>query len=163
MVLIVQAQSAGLNAGNFAKITVNDAPVEIEKNENGHHRGVHVVIINPSNGKIELAKAYDTYETPHEFENLVFSKRYPAGHIVVAACKDDCISKMSLYGVRWFTRMGSKEIYRLDKKCGFAFIGIFGAGEKAEANEKRSMAESEDCMVSQIFYVNADIEAKDVP
>ena len=34
--LLVQVQSAGFDAGNMAKIVVNNVPVEVEKNQNGH-------------------------------------------------------------------------------------------------------------------------------
>ena len=40
-VVIVQASSAGFNGGNFAKITINDVPVEVDVNENNHDRGCY--------------------------------------------------------------------------------------------------------------------------
>ncbi len=44
----------------------------------------------------------------------------------MAACKDECISKMSDQGKLWFANMGSKEIWKLKFREGFAFIGISG-------------------------------------
>ena len=45
--MVVQVQSAGFDAGNMAKIVVNNVPVEVEKNHNGHFRGLHVALISP--------------------------------------------------------------------------------------------------------------------
>lgn len=47
----------------MAKITVNEVPVAVEKNENNHYRGLHIVVVNPANEKVEMARAFDTYET----------------------------------------------------------------------------------------------------
>lgn len=52
----------------MAEILVNGEKVYIGKNESGHFRGLHVVIINVSDGKVEFAKAFDTYKTSKEFE-----------------------------------------------------------------------------------------------
>ena len=50
----------------------------------------------------------------------------PNGHIVVAACKDDCVTNLSTAGKKWFFDMGSKEIWNLGYRQGFSFIGING-------------------------------------
>ena len=68
--------------------------MQVNKNENGHDRGLHVVIINPFNGNIESSQAYDTYETSVGFDQFI-TKTIPEGYIVVAASKDDCVTKMS--------------------------------------------------------------------
>ena len=47
--------SAGFKNGNFAHITVNDQKVTVDKNISGHFRGLHIVIINRSNGKVKLS------------------------------------------------------------------------------------------------------------
>ena len=41
----------------------------------------------------------------------------------MAACKDDCVTKLSEKGKKWFQSMGSKEIAHLEYHQGFAFIG----------------------------------------
>ena len=46
--------------------------------------------------------------------------------IMVVACKDDMICRLSEYGKKWLESMGSKEIRNLKSKCGFAFIGVYG-------------------------------------
>ena len=48
-------------------MTINGEPVDIEKNENSHYRGMHVVIINPTDGEVEFAKVFDTYENSETF------------------------------------------------------------------------------------------------
>ena len=59
--MVIQAQSSGFTGQNYAQITINDIPVQVEKNTNGHDRGLHIVVINPGDGHICLAKAFDTY------------------------------------------------------------------------------------------------------
>ena len=46
VILVVSASSGGYDGGKFAEITVNDAAVALEANENGHDRGLHMVLIN---------------------------------------------------------------------------------------------------------------------
>ena len=62
-VIVVSAASASFDSGNQAKITINDNVVEMGKNENGSTRGLHIVIINPLDGSVELCNIFDTYKT----------------------------------------------------------------------------------------------------
>ena len=43
----------------------------VESNENNHDRGLHIVVINPVNGKLELAVAFDTHETEQAFDQFI--------------------------------------------------------------------------------------------
>ena len=43
---VIGAKSAGYDAGDFANISFNNKPITVAKNENGHFRGLHLVIIN---------------------------------------------------------------------------------------------------------------------
>lgn len=56
----------------------------------------------------------------------------PEGHIVIAACKDDCILHMSDECRDWFRALGSKAIDRIGYRCGFAFIGVAGRNQATE-------------------------------
>ena len=112
-VLVVQASSGGFEGGNFAKITLNNYPVNIEKNENGHFRGLHIVILNPENGEIHSAKVFDTYKCSNEFDTFSVT-RIPEEYIVIAACKDECATNLSEAGRQWFEDMGSKVIASLE-------------------------------------------------
>ena len=49
----------------------NDESVYLEKNENDHYRGLHIVIINSTNGKIEHAKVFDTYKSSSLLETFI--------------------------------------------------------------------------------------------
>ena len=104
--IIIQATSAGFDAGNQAKITVNGAEVDPEKNENDHFRGLHVALINPHDGEVSWAQVFDTYKESTKLD--AFIKTYiPEGYIIVAACKDDCVTELSEEAKKWFEDMGS--------------------------------------------------------
>ena len=105
-VLVIQVSSAGYVAGNSAEITIDGKAVEVSKNENNHLRGLHVVVVNAVNGKVETAQAFDTCETGVEFDKFI-AEGVPEGRIVVAACKDDCYTHLSNNGKQWFSDMGS--------------------------------------------------------
>ena len=63
MIVVVRAYSAGYDAGKDAKVTVNDIEVPMPVNENKNYRGLHIVIINTQNCRVEIAQVFDTYET----------------------------------------------------------------------------------------------------
>ena len=69
----VEVKSAGLNAGNFAEISVNQKLIKLDQNENGHYRGLHIVIINPHTGKVSRAKVFDTYKSAERFDEFISS------------------------------------------------------------------------------------------
>lgn len=83
---------------------------------------------------MELAKVFDTYCDSEAFERFI-DTNIPDGHIVAAACKDDCASKLSERGKHWFASMGSIDVWHLVSNDGFAFVGVKGS---KEANEKRA-------------------------
>lgn len=97
----------------MAKISVNGLIVLVETNEHGNYRGLHMVVVNPSNGGVEWARVFDTYESADSFENHI-TYEIPEGYIVVAACKDDCAANLSKYSRQWFANMGSREIWNLE-------------------------------------------------
>ena len=132
LVLVIKVSSAGRIGGDFAEITINDLAVQLERNENRHFRGLNLVLINPETGKIELAKAFDTYKTSKGLDAFILGKNAPHGTIVAAACKDDCSTKLSEEAKKWFAKMGSEEIWNLDYRQGFAFIGKIGKGKVIE-------------------------------
>ena len=162
--IIVQAQSAGYNGGNFAKIMINNTPVEVAKNESNHFRGLHIVVIEPNTGNVLVAQAFDTYKNStglNEFTQRVVgqNKDIPEGHIIVAACQDDCTTALSDEAKNWFEDMGASEITNVGYREGYAFIGTvpdFGKqkhGEKLnnEVTEKRSEIKSGVATVTHMF------------
>ena len=109
---MIQASSSGYDGRCFAKITINDVPVDVDPNENNHHRGLHIVVINPSTGKAQTAQSFDTYESSALLDYFI-SAPIPDGYIVAAACRDDCVSQLSEESKQWFESMGSKEIWNV--------------------------------------------------
>lgn len=142
--LVVEASSAGFCAGDYATIKINDVEVELAPNENKHYRGLHIVLINQANGKVDLAQVFDTYATSIGFEDFI-KKGVPAGYIVAAAGKDDCTQQLSWNSRKWFVKMGSKEIWKLRYRQGFAFIGTTG---KSKPNEERAVREEDQVSVT---------------
>ena len=58
---------------------------------------MHIVVINPSDGKVERSKVFDTYESSNEFDDFI-TDDIPLGCIVIAACKDECVTQLSTLG-----------------------------------------------------------------
>ena len=49
--LVVQVTSKGFDdEEGLAQISLNDKPVMCQRNETGHYRGLHIVILNPQTG-----------------------------------------------------------------------------------------------------------------
>ena len=42
----------------------------MQRNENGHFRGLHVCIIDCLTGEVVLARVFDTHKTSEEFNEL---------------------------------------------------------------------------------------------
>ena len=71
---------------------------------------------------MEFAKVFDTYKTSDDLEDFIdFDVK--KGSIVIVACKDDCVTKMSDQVKQWFSDMGSKYIKNLQYRQSFVFIG----------------------------------------
>ena len=68
---------------------------------------MYVVIIDPTDGSVEYTKVFDTYKSSSRFDKFT-KRKLPKGYIVVAACKDECSTKLSEKIFTWFERMGSK-------------------------------------------------------
>ena len=66
----------------------------MEANENGHYRGIHIVIINRANSRVMIGRVFDTYKSSKAFEEFI-AEPIPDGYIIVAACQDDCVTNLS--------------------------------------------------------------------
>ena len=119
------AESAGWDAGNYAVIKLNDQQIRVQQNENGHYRGLHIVALDPERGEVLAAQAFDTYVSSALFDQFI-SRGIPQGTIILAACKDECVSKLSDRGRQFFADMGSEEIWNLAYRSGFSFVGTYG-------------------------------------
>ena len=93
--LVVTVKSSGFTGDNFAEISIGSTPVKLKRNENGHDRGLHVVVINPFRYKIVSAIIFDTYKSSARFHSFLLSPHNKAGYIIIAACKDDCSKELS--------------------------------------------------------------------
>lgn len=151
LIFVIKAESSGHDGDNLASISINNVAVQVLRNEHNHHRGLHIVLINTYYGIVEAAYAFDTYKTSAGFDAFA-AKRIPEGYIIVAACKDDCVTQLSKTGKQWFADLGSKEIWNLEYRQGFAFVGLSG---KVEANEKRALDIKDRVRVTQVFQINA--------
>ena len=60
--IVLQASSSCFKSINQAKITINDKKIDVDPNENGHTRGLHLAVINPNNGKVVYTSVFDTYQ-----------------------------------------------------------------------------------------------------
>ena len=56
------------------------------KNTKNHFRGLHVVLVNPLNGKIVFSKVFDTYTSSDLFEKFILELEKSQNSIVIAAC-----------------------------------------------------------------------------
>ena len=130
----------------------------VSKNVDDHYRGLHIVIFNPATGQVESAQVFDTYKSSEQLDAFV-KAGVPAGHIVAAACMDECATKLSDAAKQWFRELGSKEIDKLEYRCGFAFIGRSG---QTEAHEARAEKSSDTVSVTQIFQLNLDFTQEKV-
>ena len=72
-ILVITATSAGYDAGNETKITINEEIVKLEPNSNGHFRGLHVIVVNPNDGNIEYAQVFDTYKSSDSLQEFINS------------------------------------------------------------------------------------------
>ena len=78
----------------MAKISINSKEVVCKPNENGTGRGLHIVVIRPSDGKVLFAQVFDTYKASESFDEFM-KEGLKRGQIVAAACKDECIINLS--------------------------------------------------------------------
>ena len=99
--MTIEAQSGGIDGGNFAKITVDGQVVGMEDNVHGDDSGLHIVVIDPMGGGITTARVFDTSASSEELEAFI-RLGVPVGHIVVAACKGDCAKSLSFKAKQWF-------------------------------------------------------------
>ena len=86
---MVKVISCGYEAGNYARIMINEIVVDMDVNENGHFRGLHIVVINPKNGKAKCGAVFDTYKSSEAFLGWIKKIHFNVGDIIAAACKDE--------------------------------------------------------------------------
>jgi len=130
--LSISVHSAGIRAGNFARIRVNGKLRIVNRNIRGGTRGINMVVINPQTKKIILEKAFDTFESSEPLEAAIES--IPYGSIVAAGVQDEGSRKMSWKVRRFFQDMGAWEITQLKFRQSYAFIGVAGMTNQGAEN-----------------------------
>ena len=149
--MVIHVISAGFDSDNIAKILINNKVIEVETNESGHHRGLHIVVISPIDCKVMKAKVFDTYKSSAGINDFI-NKDMKPGSIVACACKDECVSNLSDKAKHFFSCMGSKQIWQITYRQSFAFIGIYKhQNNSLLINERRSPKTSENASITQIF------------
>ena len=119
------------------------------------------MIVNPNNGKVASAKAYDGFETYDEMDKQIdVWKAIPEGHIIIAACNDECMIMKHMDARQFFADQGSSEIWDVTPgKAAWVFLGTKG---RQDPMEKRATTIAEAVNVQQIFpppYVITEYEA----
>ena len=97
---------------------------------------------------------FDTYKTCVELDQFI-KCNIPDGYIVVAACQDECSSRLSDFAKSWFQSMGSMEIYNVGYREGFVFIGTNG---RRTAMEKRAFDPTDTVMITKAFQKTNDFD-----
>ena len=121
-----EVHSASLHTGSFAKIMINNMPVQTCKAADGC-RGINLVAADAFTHKVLLAKAYDTHQNPKEGDQLLKDvKGLKEGTIVLASVKDDASQNLSGNVKRFFAKMGSTHVNALGVQHSWAFIGVVG-------------------------------------
>ena len=158
-VFVIKATSAPYaeKNGDVAQIMINDDIVWCERNADDHYRGLHLAVINPKTGKVETAKVFDTYKSSAELDKFI-TEEIPEGHIVAAACQDECHTNLSQSAKLWFEDMGSKEIWNLDYRKGFSFVGISG---RKQAQDKVAAAVRDKVSVTQVVQIGSEGESQE--
>ena len=66
-------------------------------------RGLHVAIINPSDGKVEYIAVFDTYKSPDSLDSFInCDASFYTERIIAVACKDECSKHLSYKAKEWF-------------------------------------------------------------
>lgn len=125
-----EVHSAGLfphQAGNFAKIMLNNIVVPTCEDAEKGCRGLNVVAADAFTHKVLLAQAYDTYANAKESERFLNDvKAFPEGTIFMVGVRDEASTKMTEKVKKFFRKMGSSHVDQLGFRHSWAFIGVKG-------------------------------------
>ena len=125
----ISVESAGLSAGNYAKIEVDGAAVNIPSP--GYNRGLNVVILDQASGTVVCKDIFDTsaesyVNSPSDsFVSLVSSQQ--DGAIIVIAIKDEGVYHLSEAAKQACESIGSALIRQVGHGGSWAIVGKKGA------------------------------------
>lgn len=134
---VVKVVSAGHDAGDVADFFVDDRPIPITGVEK--RRGLNVVVIDPGQGTVQLARSYDVWGDPAKQNTQLASdlSAIPQGHVVLVALKDSGMENLNAVALEALEECGASIVE--DKpgfRQGYALIGR--KGERALAEERGS-------------------------
>lgn len=130
---VARVVSAGYDAGNLANIYADGHKIPISDGEEDR-RGLNVVIINPSTGRVISAKPYDIWGNPFA-EGKRFSAEVdatPDGHVLIVALKDSGLENADDTILRTLRSIGSTLLEPLAMREGYALIGVKNGAAIAE-------------------------------
>ena len=61
--LVIQAESSTFDGSNFSNISINGETIDPSSNSRNLQRGLHVVVVSPKTGMVELTEIFDTHES----------------------------------------------------------------------------------------------------
>ena len=96
-----------------------------------------------------MAQVFDTYANSQSFDDFITNK-VRDGLIIIAACKDDCVTNLSRKGKEFFAHMGSEDIWDLEYREGFAFIGVTGG---KDSHDRRAPDSKRKVIVDYVFLM----------
>ncbi|KAI8822902.1 glycosyl hydrolases family 15-domain-containing protein [Fimicolochytrium jonesii] len=139
--LLIQVQSAGFNAGNFARIDVWRDGQKQQIRDWGFGRGLNVALLDPLDGTILERVTFDTHVSQNESEEFAKLVEFlDPGTIVVVAVMDDAAENLSELAVAALESLGSASIRSLQYRDSWCIIGERGA-EKGSVPEHYMQSE----------------------
>ena len=153
--IIISAMSAGYYSGSDANVSVDGQAVSIP---GGYGRGLNVIVLDESNGKVLETRVYDTDGSESESEKFAsFIDGLPYGRIVAIACKDDAAAQLTKSARAACASLGSSLIDTLGFRDAWAIIGIKGAsiGSVAEAHSSKKAVQCLSWMPTEPIYTDS--------
>ncbi len=118
----ITVNSAGLNAGDFAYITVQG------EDASTHRRGYNLAVIHPQSGAVVEKAGFDTWANEYESQDLAnFIADIPEGYIFALAVKDDGAASLTEKAFQALQSLGAQIDLRGTQHLSHAIIGVKGA------------------------------------
>jgi hypothetical protein len=144
----LKVESAGADAGNFARISINGAEIGF----GNYTRGLNVAVFDQATGKLLNKASFDIFPGGNAQKVAEFIKNVPNGQIVALAVKDEAFYNL-LYPERQtqaleaLKSIGSDKFEQLQYRGSWALIGQKGAApgtatEELSANSPVSVTRS---------------------
>jgi hypothetical protein len=156
----ITVNSAGLNAGDFAYITVNG------DDASSHRRGHNVAVIHPQTGAVVDTAGFDTFANEFESQDLAeFVAAIPQGYIVAIGVRGDGAAHLTAEAVEALRSLGAALDLRGTENLSHAIIGVKGAAlgtaleASAEGNSYLHVGKNPDDRTLSVAldYVNIEL------